>query len=370
MKLSLRLFVACALLLLCAPLVFAIPGISDYMPTQSGQYVFYRDYTFTKEAYVGFLFYDDYTFAVRYFSPQAESGSKNIELLVSFNPEKDVIELSGEKVLTAVTADDVDTVNYLHELLYELAAKRKSVNGRDFKSTVRSTEDFYQFGGNVVMEYESFVPIFNLRRIVGNTGKSIFELVQIGMIYSADDTAFSDFKGIAAVPPENSSAVSTSSSKKWVKKTKIECDGFSFKLDKDWTQAEENVWTLGDDALLITDIVSVNPADFANVPYTPLDYFSRVLNISESNNAPDFAVMKMTRTADSLKVNNVFYAAESGETMRDCKYVLKLDDTTYAMILLSVYAPVYDARPQYFESILSSLKATRTKAAKTTSSKK
>ena len=37
---------------------FAIPGVNNIYGTLSGEYVFYRDYTFAQETYIGFLYLD------------------------------------------------------------------------------------------------------------------------------------------------------------------------------------------------------------------------------------------------------------------------------------------------------------------------
>ena len=54
------------LVLLVAALtpVAAFPGIQSYLKDESGQYVYYRDYTFPYEAYVGFLHYDEGTYGM------------------------------------------------------------------------------------------------------------------------------------------------------------------------------------------------------------------------------------------------------------------------------------------------------------------
>jgi hypothetical protein len=63
------------ILLFCSGL-FALPGIDEWMPTVSGEYVYYRDYTFTDETYIGFLQYDAGTYAVRYYSLGNTSDKK------------------------------------------------------------------------------------------------------------------------------------------------------------------------------------------------------------------------------------------------------------------------------------------------------
>ena len=57
---------------------FAIPGVEAVFPISSGEYVYYRDYTFPTETYIGFLQYDDGTLAIRYYAKNPESGLGDI----------------------------------------------------------------------------------------------------------------------------------------------------------------------------------------------------------------------------------------------------------------------------------------------------
>ena len=96
---------------------FAIPGVETVFPISSGEYVFYRDYSFPTETYIGFLQYDNTTLAIRYYAKNPESGLEDITVYFSFNPNSDFIDMTGEKIIGNVTAEDTETLNYLHDLL-------------------------------------------------------------------------------------------------------------------------------------------------------------------------------------------------------------------------------------------------------------
>lgn len=347
-------FLLCFLVLIfcISNCIFAIPGIKDRIPTESGQYVFYKDNTFPQETYVGFLFYDDYTFGLRYFSPEALTGSKNIEVLVSLNSEKNAIELSGEKIITQVTNDDVDTMNYLHVLMYELGGMRKKINDKNLSKTVSVKEDFYQFGGDVTMTYESFIPVFNLKEIKDSKGKVLFELVKTGVLYDSTDTSFSDFAGLPKSQSEN--AISYDINTK-AKKTKYKIADIQLKLDAQWSQVSENVLALGDAALLIVDTIEF--AELAeDLPFTAEEYLTRLFSFTDSQTVSDFSQMKTTSSRKYFRMDSVSTNTETNETIRDCKYLLKKNDTTFVMVALTTFDSVYKANSKYFEKILSSAK--------------
>lgn len=102
--------------------LFAFPGISSLFPTASGQYVYYRDYTFPEETYIGFLQYDEGTYAIRYYTPVAKNGSLPIiEMYLTLNTDADFVDITGEKIASPITQNDTEVMNYMHDLLYELA---------------------------------------------------------------------------------------------------------------------------------------------------------------------------------------------------------------------------------------------------------
>ncbi|MBQ2529281.1 MAG: hypothetical protein II547_03395, partial [Treponema sp.] len=55
-----------ALFSICA---HAVPGMVQYIPDTSGEYVYYSDKSFKRTSILGFLYYDDGTYAVRYYAP-------------------------------------------------------------------------------------------------------------------------------------------------------------------------------------------------------------------------------------------------------------------------------------------------------------
>ena len=79
--------------------VHAVPGTEHFIKDNSGEYVYYEDFSFNRKSYVGFLTYDEGTFAVRYFAPATETlPYKNIELLFTIDTSKDYIDMTDETI--------------------------------------------------------------------------------------------------------------------------------------------------------------------------------------------------------------------------------------------------------------------------------
>lgn len=181
--------------------LFAFPGIQSLFPTSSGQYVYYRDYSFPKETYIGFLQYDEGTYAIRYFTQVPENGTLPIiEMYLTLDTDVDYVDITGEKIVSPVTQNDVELMNYLHDLLYEFASRRKKINDADFLNTVTSSEDFMQFGGMVTIDWDFYIPIFNLNRMISEEGDILFEAVTMGTLKDNNDQSFVSFSGIENIP--------------------------------------------------------------------------------------------------------------------------------------------------------------------------
>ena len=196
---------------------FAIPGVENVFPITSGEYVYYRDYSFPTETYIGFLQYDESTIAVRYYAKNPEMGSNDITLYITLDSTKNYIHMTGEKIVGANSSEDTETLNYLHDIIYEFSARRKRINYSDFSSTLRVNEEYVQFGGNVTMVYDYYVPVFNLNRILDENGNVVFEAIAIGSLYSSEDTSFQNFKGYENFPNVNATDQKVDLSNKWEK---------------------------------------------------------------------------------------------------------------------------------------------------------
>ena len=116
-----------ALAVLTALRLSALPGFSPSISDVPGEFVYYQDKTFERESYIGFLMYDEKTYAVRYYAPsdpKTSAPEMNVRVYVTLDPDAGHIELTGEKIISARTPDDGEIINYIHDMLYELNARR------------------------------------------------------------------------------------------------------------------------------------------------------------------------------------------------------------------------------------------------------
>lgn len=365
MKLSLKIFIA--VLVCCAVTVLpstAFPGIHSYLPDASGQYVYYRDYSFEFEAYIGFLYYDEATYAMRFFSPQypvqnapARAGSgrsgfpKSIDILFTVNPNVDYTELTGERFLSNIEGDDTEIVNYLHDLVYEFSARRRNLDPKIVKGKAESKEDFSQFGGMVTMEYSFDVPIFNLSRITGSDGNTVFDLVTVGSLVSSDDQSFFEFKDFP-FPMRDKQRSFFSGHKKPNAETKYKQQ--KVLLDDQWTQAAENMFLLGDVAVLVMSDFSVNTTNTTTKEI--LDSFCRNFSLSSQGSYADWSSRKVNQKSNNLKLEILYWLTNENAVSRDFKIIDKSSADRYSVFSLTVFDNAYNENKEYFDSIVRSYK--------------
>ena len=185
---------------------FSLPGFEENLPTESGEYVYYRDFTFAKETYIGFLYYSEDSIGVRCFS----NGNFDVTILFSLDKSKDYIELTGERIVTQVTQKDVEIVNYIHDMVYELASRRKKVQNefltlKEQKDSITKQfvvdQDFVQFGGQVQIVFDGSLPIFNLESITDiYSTKVLLKAVTMGILSDSADSSFEKFAGFETTP--------------------------------------------------------------------------------------------------------------------------------------------------------------------------
>ena len=343
--------------LILASAAFAMPVFKSYLTDTSGEYVYYRDYSFERESYVGILYYDDETFQLRYYAPQNEAGfltEKDIELLVSADPEADHLELTGERFLSHLSPSDEDTeiVNYLHDLLYELFARRSraeiiTYENQDEKS---GYTDFMQFGGNVKIIYDCTVPLFNLRTIYSEGGDVVFNCVTFGQIKSTTDPTFSDFKGF------NFSASSADENPKVYKKAGEKTAAYEkqrLSLDKNWTQQLENFWTLNEDSLIALSEIPDYYDDFNKNS----SFLIRKLLLSSENSYTDFASTETFIKDKIIKIISKTGQTKSQRMIVNTKILSKNPEkNSMNYFSIATYEAAYKKNQSYFEKIIKSYK--------------
>lgn len=351
----------------------AFPGIQSYLKDESGQYVYYRDYTFPYEAYVGFLHYDEGTYGMRFYAPNqplegvsqaaAQAGvatkggmvgaPKSVEVLFTVNTESNVTEMTGEKFLTNITGNDTEIVNYLHDLVYEFSARRRKLADPVVTKEASSREDFSQFGGTVTMKYSFDVPIFNLKEIIGADGAPSFQLATVGALASSSDNSFFEFTGFPA-PMQDKARNFTSTQKKPSQKVRYQSQ--EIKLDHQWTQAAENMYLLGDVAMVA--MTEFQPSEqVATAGSTAiLDAFCRNLSLGTTGSYTDWGNRKIQRSKNSLEVSHRTHIPEDNAVSQNFKFITKNKAGGYSIMTLTIFDRAYKDNRKYFDAIVKSYK--------------
>lgn len=261
------------------------------------------------------------------------------------------MELTGEKVLGIqfLGEDGLQIVNYLHDLLYEFNSRRIK---NSVIASLRSTEDFAQFGGSVQIEWNAIIPLFNLESIYSeNDAKKMFYVSTIGRINSTEDKSFENFKGF---PSDFKEKKHKSKISRKTGTEKVELNGFVFSVYSDWERHAENMFTLGDFAVLFETPAFENSASENKVPEKNLDFIKRRFLLSSGQNYIDFANLKFADNAFCAD----YYNFETGNVTKSFKKFLKNEKSgSYEYFSLSVFRDVYEKNKKYFDKIAESFES-------------
>lgn len=352
--------------------IFALPGFKPYLKDVSGDFVFYKDYTFKRESYVGFLMYDEGTYCARYFAPKnEEKPAKDVKILFTVNTDKDFMELTGEKIISGRQADDTEVINYLHDMIYELNARRikagsvapKDVNFSDddvpFLRQGKIVDDeFMQFGGDVKVVYDYVVPLFNVKAVYDYSGDAKFEVATIGRLTSSDDNSFDDFVGFAELENFGKDAKKKSVAAKKIKVSKKDViinkteDGQVIALDSGWSRSMDNLWMRGNDAVISAIKVS---KDFGteNESQATYGFMLKQFLINASGVYRDWKSLFVDFDDEDIKFQSLVY--QPGKVTRNFIIIESEDEADdCAIMTLSVFENVYKKNSKYFNEILDS----------------
>lgn len=331
----------------------AVPGMIQYIPDNSGEYVYYSDKSFTRQSIVGFLYYDDSTYAVRYYAPADSKNklvAKDITLYFSVDPEANHLELTGETIVGAVGGEDTDIINYLHDLFYEFTARAQKAF-LESNEKIESRQDFAQFGGTVTIVFNTMVPIFNIEEIRTGDGTKVFSTITVGQLVSSDDKSFTDYKGVETAPKDLKRKFQKKSG---AKSMDAKYQNQSIKLTNQWTQANmDGVWLMDDYAYLSMATVSI-PDSMKNSTQLFEDMTVRMIGESTSGSYTVWKQKTVSRSKNVTVVTNLYYQPDTGDVTRDFSVLTKCADGTYAFLKLTVFDGIYMQNRSYFDGILKS----------------
>lgn len=335
--------------------LFAVPGAKSFIPDQSGDYVYYKDETFDRESYIGILYYDEATYQIKYYAPNDSVNhlvEKEISILITVNPEVDYWEMTGEKIISTIMpdTDDVDIVNYLHDILYEFAARRSKVDLA--ASSIENEEEYNQFGGNVTICYNPIIPLFNIMDIIptDTTKEPVkFFCCTFGTLKDSNDKAFDNFKGI----PDSTILKTNTQKAKKAKKKVFYFNGRSITLDSKWDQVMDNVWLYGNDAIAT---ISQIPSVSLNAEYNMNYVIRRILG------SLDNAYKNLTNcTYEAQDNGNIVLTLEIYQPVEQ-RWVVNYEVLTqniqggFDCLILTAYKDSYYAKWNYYHNIIKSYK--------------
>ena len=355
-----------ALAVLTALRLSALPGFSPSISDVPGEFVYYQDKTFERESYIGFLMYDEKTYAARYYAPfdsKKSAPEMNVRVYVTLDPDAGHIELTGEKIISARTPDDGEIINYIHDMLYELNARRikaglisestENTKGSSFLFTGTAVkEDFMQFGGTVTVIYDSTVPLFSIKAIENARGTADFFVVTTGRIQSSEDTTFEDFKGF----PKNHNDKKHSFKKP--KKSKITeyelSDGQRISLDECWQRSMENMWFCQNAAVISIGTINVPSGAKAASGKTASSEVLRTLLKSTGNSYCNWESVEIENNASGCTVRSTVYQPSAENITVNIKKLTAGTDEVFYFLTAAVFKSAYDKNRSYFESVIKS----------------
>ena len=260
--------------------------------------------------------------------------------------------MTGENILGSDgSQDDADIVNYLHDFFYEFAERRQklTLQGPD---PVTVTDDFAQFGGDVKITYNSLIPVFNMEKLTTMDGTEVLSVETVGILSDGNDPAFSYYKGTQTVPKDKKRSFAKKAFAK-AKQVTVGCQSIS--IDESWQQGTENMFLLGDSALItLTEIT--RPELFKDSPDQFLAMLVRKLSEGGSTSYVLWQERKYGGQRDgSVWLDNVFWEPVDGSVTRDFKRLTKLSSGGYALMALTVFDGVYRKKQEYFDAIIRSL---------------
>ena len=336
---------------------FALPGVKSFIPDVPGQFVYYKDMSFSRESYIGVIYYDDTTYGFRYIAP-AVSDKKNplpkreMQVYITINPEKNKLEFIGEKVEPLPRSqEETDIINYIHDFAYEMTERRQQIESLEEK--IFDHQDYAQFGGEVDLEYDPLVPIFNLRKIVNAENKTVLTIITAGRLVSQDDTSFTDFEGIPVKVTDKSHSFKNKKSKS-VPVT-LESEGYAtqvFNLDAQWQQQSPAVWTLGNIAMVTTTALNF-PDNFSAHESM---YLLRTLLLGGDDSFPDWSTQKIEFVDSEILLRQTFYDSSNESFKYDFKRIKSLGRSAKAVFSLTTFAGCYTPNKRYFDGIFNSYK--------------
>lgn len=347
LKRSTARFILCCIAIFVPMFLFATqkPTTESAQGTFSGDYVIYRDYSWKAPTWIGFLYYNDETYGA-FIRTDTPENPRTVSILFSTQVEKGQLVLTGQQIISSITSDDTFGVNYLMGLLpklYELKTFPRAGKAPFGTATVRKQME--EFGGDVTLNFQSFVPLFHLKTITGVKKETIWELIEIGSINGNGESVF---YGYDPVEPQQDTNVFTIN--KAAKKETVTVSGVRLHLDSQWKKIADNSFLCGNTAFLTVSTVTIPPAESGN-PLSVPEQLLRLLTASSpyAKTLLPYTTIEGKQTAFTL--SQAVYDVESKKISKDIKRCIKNKDGSFTIVSLTVNSHAYSAEQAYFNGL-------------------
>lgn len=329
--------------------LYALPGISQYIQDRDGEFVYYRDMTFNRESYIGILTYDNSTYAIRYYAPACkDEEEKDLTIYFTMDPLKKYVEMTGEKIVGKDYMKEADTINYMHNIIYEFTKNRQNAMIVNEKCSLNA--DYLEFGGNVTINFDPIIPLFNIENICNLKGKKIFYLVTMGQLFSSEDTSFVDFKGIQETKFTKKVKISKGKKINFINTLEEGSDlVFGVELNDNWTKAADNVYLMGDMASASINFIKLPGSDFFNSTL-------RLILLGTDHQYPlsDKSLIKTSQQGSwtNYQITQPFQELNRNKTT--IFNIYRYSDIEFVIFTLNIYSDVYYKNEKYFNKIAES----------------
>lgn len=357
----------CAFILLfaLAAAPAAAEGARFFLPEpRPGDYVVWRDRTWSNPTWVGFLYYGNGAYGAVAVTP---STGASVGVLFNTETKDGKLDLVGQKVMSPLRSEtDVLLVNYLMTLLpraYGWRAravadatpdKPSSLTGSVTRSSLLPptgavSDDLAEFGGAITVRFAPEVPVFGLRSIEGTDGKPILELERAGR--TSDGSALAFYMFTPAPAAKAGVGLTLDPARKGAP---VAIDGLSIPIDSQWSAVADNTFFLGSAAMLVVDSIDLAAAGLDRASLTLA--LVRRFSISSDGSWAIPSELSVTGSRDRFLVSNLFHDAETGTLNRDLKLCVVLPGgKRCAVVSLTVSETAYRTSAEYFDAILRSV---------------
>lgn len=319
----------------------------------TGGYVIYRDYTWKKEAYTGFLKYDETTY-MAFINCPGEDILAEIYFTLEKSPEPGHLpEITGSHIEKG--GDDVFSINYLIELFDCLRLARLDTDFSGFPHNIEKNFSFPLFGGNVVFSYSPLVTVFNLFSVKGETGKSVLELVESGYIY--DEAAGVSLSGFTGAPKlkEKKSRIRKAGKADPVT---VQTGAVEMVLDKDWQEVSIPGAKSGEKAFFYLEDKGFISFTLVNVPFfgtlenSEIELARRMVSSVYGSRYFLPSSLKIDINAEKrIKLDSYIYTRSEGKWVYSGHMLFPLGNGVFAKISMTVPLEYYLGNKTYFDNL-------------------